>query len=100
MIEQFMSTRKDDKYTREEEDSSQVRSIINLLNGEKPSTERSREVVVRADGTKVVRVTKKRRVMVTKADKSRRARKNLLFSIIFVLLLKIPAACINLLVGK
>lgn len=82
-----MSTRKDDKYTREEEDSSQVRSIINLLNGEKPSTERSREVVVRADGTKVVRVTKKRRVMVTKADKSRRARKNLLFSIIFVLLL-------------
>ena len=82
-----MSTKEDDKYTREGDDTSQVRSIINLLNGEKPSTERSREVVVRPDGTKVVRVTKKRRVMVTKADKNRRARKNLLVSIILLLLL-------------
>lgn len=84
-----MSKKEDENYTREREDSSQVRSIINQLNDGKPSTERSREVVKRPDGTKVVRVTRKRRVMVTKADKSRRARRNLLFSIIAVLLFTI-----------
>lgn len=84
-----MSKKEDENYTREREDSSQVRSIINQLHDGKPSTERSREVVQRPDGTKVVRVTRKRRVMVTKADKSRRARKNLLFSIITVLLFTI-----------
>ena len=50
----------DDKYAENEEDLSQVRSIIKHLNEDKPSKERTREVVVRADGTKVIRVTKKR----------------------------------------
>ena len=66
----------DDKYADDEEDLTQVRSIIKQLNEEKPSQEREREVITRADGTKMVRVTKKRRVMLTSADKRRRNRAN------------------------
>lgn len=69
---------KDDKYGEEEENLTQVRSIIKHLNEEKPAQERAREVVVRADGSKVVRVTKKRRVMMTSADVRRRNRKHIL----------------------
>ena len=77
----------DDKYTREGDDCSQVRNIINQLNSDTPSREKSREVVVREDGTKVVRVTKKRRVMVTKDEKNRRSRKKLLVSLLVVFIL-------------
>lgn len=64
-----------DKYTMEGDDMSQVRTIIKRLNEEAPGKEKSREVVVRADGTKVVRVTKKRRVMVTAREKRARVRR-------------------------
>ena len=64
-----------EKYTSEDDRNSQVRSIINQLNADRPSSEKSREVVLRADGTKAVRVVKKRKVMVTNEDKARRARK-------------------------
>ena len=70
---------KDDKYGEEEENLTQVRSIIKHLNEEKPAQERAREVVVRADGSKVVRVTKKRRVMMSSADVRRRNRKHILY---------------------
>ena len=66
---------KEDKYADEEESLTQVRSIIRRLSEEKPSRERGREVVVRADGTKVIRVTKKRKVLVSAREKSRRGRK-------------------------
>lgn len=69
---------KDDKYGDEEENLTQVRSIIKHLNEDKPAQERSREVVVRADGSKVVKVTKKRRVMLTSADVRRKNRKQIL----------------------
>lgn len=69
----------DDKYADDGENLTQVRSIIKHLNEDKPSTERSREVVVRADGSKVVRVTKKKRVMLTSADVRRRSRKQAIF---------------------
>lgn len=75
----------DDKYTMEGDDMSQVRTIIKRLNEEAPSKEKSREVIVRADGTKVVRVTKKRRVMVTEREK--RAHSRRIIVIIFLLLL-------------
>ncbi len=57
-----------------EDDNSQVRSIIRQLNEDAPGKEKSREVVVRPDGTKVVRVTKKRKSMVSKEEKTRRGR--------------------------
>ena len=53
----------DDKYQDREEKNSQVRNIINQLNADKPAQEKSREVVTRADGSKVVRVTKRRKVL-------------------------------------
>lgn len=65
----------EDKYREESEGGTQIRSIINRLNEERPSKEKSREVVVRADGSKVIRVTKKRRVSVTEQEKKRRSRK-------------------------
>lgn len=68
----------DDKYEDDEENLTQVRSIIKRLNEDKPSQERERQVVVRSDGSKVVRVTKKRRVVMTSADKRRKSRKQLL----------------------
>lgn len=77
-----------DKYAEEEENLTQVRSIIKQLNEDKPAQERVREVVVRADGTKVVRVTKKRRVMMSSADVRRRNRKHiLLFLAAFLLVM-------------
>ncbi len=69
----------DDKYGEDGENLTQVRSIIKHLNEDKPSQERVREVVVRADGSKVVRVTKKRRVMLTSADIRRRNRRHVLY---------------------
>ena len=68
---------KEDKYKDEEEELTQVRSIIKHLNEENPSRESSREVVVRADGSKVVRVRKKRRVMLSARDVQRRGRKRM-----------------------
>lgn len=67
-----MDNDNNDKYGDE---PTQVRSIIKQLNEEKPSKVKSREVVIRADGTKVVRVTKKRKVMVTEDQKRRKGRK-------------------------
>ena len=80
----------DDKYADDEEDLTQVRSIIKQLNEEKPSQEREREVVTRADGTKMVRVTKKRRVMLTSADKRRRGRRHL-FAFVAVLIVALAS---------
>ncbi len=57
------------------EDDSQVRNIIRQLNEDSPAQEKAREVVVRPDGTKVVRVTKKRKSMITKEEKTRHSRK-------------------------
>lgn len=70
----------DDKYEGpgREADGSQVRGIIRQQLDEKPSKEKSREVVVRPDGTKVIRVTKKRRVMVSEADKKKAGRRSFL----------------------
>ena len=79
-----MSKIEDDKYTREGDDS-QVRNIINQLNNDRPSKEKKREVVVRPDGTKVVRVTKKRKVMVTNEEKKVRARRQFLISLVAIL---------------
>lgn len=58
---------------------SHVRGIIQQLNEEKPSKEKSREVVVRPDGTKVIRVTKKRRVLVSDDEKRKAGRRSFLF---------------------
>ncbi|MBE6434875.1 MAG: hypothetical protein E7030_01560 [Akkermansiaceae bacterium] len=82
-----MSNNNEDKYTREGDDNSQVRNIINQLNNDKPSREKSREVVVRADGTKVIRVTKKRKVMVSNDEKNRRSRKKFLVGLLGFFLL-------------
>lgn len=70
-----------DKYADEEESLTQVRRIIKQLNEDKPSRERNREVVVRADGTKVVRVTKKRKVMVSAREKNRASRKRFVYAL-------------------
>lgn len=71
----------DEKYEAEgaEAPRSQVRGIIQQLNDEKPSKEKNREVVVRPDGTKVVRVTKKRRVVVSDAEKRRAGRRSFMW---------------------
>ena len=76
----------DDKYTSAEDKNSQVRSIINQLNSDRPSSEKSREVVVRADGTKAVRVVKKRKVMVTNEEKARRGRRKFVYGLLVFLL--------------
>lgn len=77
----------DKKEQYEEENLTQVRSIIKQLNEDKPSTERRREVVVRADGTKVVRVTKKRKVMMSSVEKQHRSRKRFVYSLLGVFLM-------------
>lgn len=82
-----MSDKEDPKYTSEDDRNSQVRNIINQLNADKPSREKSREVVVRPDGTKVVRVVKKRKVMMTRDEKYKRARKNFVFVLLGVFML-------------
>lgn len=61
-----------------------MRGIIQQLNEEKPSKEKSREVVVRPDGTKVVRVTKKRRVLVSDAEKRKAGRRSFLLILLGV----------------
>lgn len=68
----------DEKYESAgaEVSSSHVRGIIQQINDEKPSKEKSREVVTRPDGTKVVRVTKKRRVLVSDAEKRKAGRRS------------------------
>ncbi len=83
----------DDKYDKEEEDLTQVRSIIRQINEEKPSKAKKREVVVRPDGTKVIRVTKKRRVMMTERDIRRRSRKQFvaIFSLLFLVLIAVAS---------
>lgn len=75
------------------EEKGQIRSIINQLNEDRPSKEKSREVVVREDGTKVVRVTKKRRVLVSESEKRRRSRRSFVMGIMvaFVALLGMAA---------
>lgn len=78
--------RRDDKYRDSEEEKTQVRSIINQLNEDRPSKEKSREVVVREDGTKVIRVTKKRRVTVSDQEKNRRSRRALVMGIMVMFL--------------
>lgn len=75
-----------DKY-REGEPESQVRSIIKQLNDERPSKEKSREVVVRPDGTKVLRVIKKRKVTVSTAEKNRHTKKRFLLLLLLLLLM-------------
>lgn len=60
---------------------SQVREIINKLNDDHPTKESSRQVVTRKDGSKVTRVTKKRRVTISEQDKARRSRRK--FTLIF-----------------
>lgn len=83
----------DDKYDKEEEDLTQVRSIIRQINEEKPSTAKKREVVVRSDGTKVIRVTKKRRVMMTEKEIRRRSRKQIvaILSLLFLVLIVVSS---------
>ncbi len=75
-------------FDEEPESDSQVRSIIRQLNEDIPGKEKEREVVVRPDGSKVLRVTKKRRTMVSKEEKSRHGRRlfmQALFAFFFVL---------------
>lgn len=81
-----MSKKIDDKYADE---PTQVRSIIKQLNNDKPSKVKSKEVVIRADGTKVIRVTKKRRVMLSESDKKRKGRKQFLVVLLLVFLLTV-----------
>ncbi len=82
-----MGKTEDEKYTSETDRDSQVRNIINQLNAEHPSREKKREVVVRADGTKAIRVVKKRKVMVTREEKQRRGRRQFVYGLLVVLLL-------------
>lgn len=79
----------DDKYEAAGAEASQthVRGIIQQLNEEKPSKEKSREVVVRPDGTKVIRVTKKRRVMVSESDKRKAGRRSFMLILLGAFLL-------------
>ncbi len=71
-----------DKYQDREEKDSQVRNIINRLNADRPALEKSREVITRSDGSKVVRVTKKRKVVMTNEEKSSRSRRGVVYSIL------------------
>ena len=89
-----MASKENNKYADSSEDSSsQVRSIIDKINKEIPSKESTREVIIRKDGSKAVRVLKKRRVTLSDKElksRSRRAALRLiLLSIISVLALVI-----------
>lgn len=79
----------DEKYETagDETPSSHVRGIIQQINDEKPSKEKSREVVTRPDGTKVVRVTKKRRVLVSDAEKRKEGRRSFMLILMGAFLL-------------
>ncbi len=72
----------------DEDDTSQVRTIIRQLNEDVQGKEKEREVVVRPDGSKVVRVTKKRKTMVSREEKNRHGRKLFMqsFFVVFLLL--------------
>lgn len=76
----------DERYTAAgpEEGSTHVRGIIQQINDEKPSKEKKREVVVRPDGSKVVRVTKKRRVVVSESEKRKAGRRSFVFILLGV----------------
>lgn len=80
-------SKRDDKYEDDEEELTQVRSIIRQINEEKPSHTKKREVVVRPDGSKVIRVTKKRRVLMTEKEIKHRSRKHVVafISVLFLL---------------
>ena len=73
------------RYEEDSEDLTQVRNIIKQLN-EKPSQEKKREVVTRPDGTKVVRVTKRRKRMLTEMDKQKKGRKSFMLGLLGVFL--------------
>lgn len=75
----------DDKY-EDSEDLTQVRSIIKQLN-EQPAQEKKREVVTRPDGSKVIRVTKRRKRMLTEMDKQKRSRKSFMLGLLAVFLI-------------
>ncbi len=64
-----------------------MRNIIRQLNEDTPGKEKEREVVVRPDGTKVVRVTKKRKTLVSREEKNRHGRKSFMQALFVVLLL-------------
>lgn len=76
----------DDKYNEAGEEQTHVRSIINQLNEDHPSKEKKREVVTRPDGTKVIRVTKKRRVTVSETEKNRRSRHSFVMGLLVAFL--------------
>ena len=82
-----MGKLENEKYTSDADRVSQVRNIINQLNSDRPSHEKSREVVVRPDGTKCVRVVKKRRVVKSQEEKNKRARRNFVLGLLGVVLL-------------
>lgn len=82
-----MGKLENDKYTSDADRVSQVRNIINQLNTDRPSHEKSREVVVRPDGTKCVRVVKKRRVVKSREEQNKRARRNFVLGLLGVVLL-------------
>lgn len=84
-------SRLEDRYKDTEiEHTSQIRSIIGKINEEKPSQEKSRELKQRSDGSKEVRVVRRRRVTISEKDKRKRAVYSFLrssfFAIIFVVL--------------
>lgn len=76
----------DHRYEEDAEDLTQVRNIIKQLN-EKPSQERKREVVTRPDGSKVVRITKRRKRMLTEMDKQKRGRKSFMLGLLCLFLI-------------
>ncbi len=82
-----MGSKEDSKYTNDSDRNSQVHNIISQLNAERPSHEKSREVVLRADGTKSIRVVKKRKVMVSRDEKNRRSRRSFVHALLIVILL-------------
>ncbi|MGN0836794.1 MAG: hypothetical protein ACI4OS_05075, partial [Akkermansia sp.] len=89
----------------EDNETSQVRGILNRLNDEKPSHERSRELVIRPDGTKVYRVTKRRRVLITEKEKRRSGRMVFLkilmgLALVVVVLLGILSYRMSTMTGK
>ncbi len=69
-------SKQDSKY-EEDDNLTQIRSIIQQINGETASRTKKREVVVRADGSKVVKVTKKRRVLMTEKEIKHRNRRHI-----------------------
>lgn len=74
------------KDREETEDLTPVRSIVQQINDSKPSHSTKREVVVREDGTKVVRVTRKRRVLMTEREIRHRSRKQVVMFVSAVFL--------------